>query len=272
MSVWYHSGDWIDGPVVLPVDDLGVFQGAMAVERMRTYSGHVFRIGDHLRRLQRSIQWMSIDPRPTLDSLSDRIADLLTRNAVAEDTGITALVSPGTLQHHRPTVVVHLAALDLARIERLQTEGERLMISEIRQPADAAIPRELKHRSRIHYYLAAQQVRQTDPLATAILRDDDGSLTETASANLLLVRDGVLFAAPQNRVLPGISLSVVRQLAAANGIPWCEKPLTTTMFDQADEILLTGTGAGIWFGNDRRGPIYQQLAQAFCDLTTNAST
>ncbi len=267
MSIWYRSGEWIDGEVALPVDDLGVFQGVIAVERLRTYSSRVFRLDDHLDRLRRTTSLLSIDAGPAIDAMPACIEELLRINAAPPDVGITLLITPGKLRDRTPTVIAHLAPLDLARLQRLQSEGEALVVTSVIQPPDESIPRAAKHRSRLHYYLAAEQARQIDPSATAVLVDTDGSLTETASANILLVRDGCIYSAPPHRVLPGVSLGVVRQLADEAGIAWRDQPLEPAMFAAADEILLTGTGAGIWFGNNRSGPIYRQLADAFRALT-----
>ncbi|QDS90588.1 Branched-chain-amino-acid aminotransferase [Rosistilla ulvae] len=263
MSIWYRNGQWGEGEIALPVDDVGVFQGVIAVERLRTYSGRWFRLDDHLDRLRQSTSLLSIDAAQGIDGLSASMADLLHRNGAPLVTGGTVLITPGTLRGRTPTVIAHLTPLDLARIERLQKEGELLVLSSVVQPSANSVPRRVKHRSRLHYYLAAQQVRRVDPAATAVLIDDDGSVTETASANILLVQDGSIYSAPPDRVLPGVSLGVVRQLANEAGIPWIEQPLQASMFDRADEILLTGTGAGIWFGNNRKGPVYRQLSEAF---------
>ncbi|QDV70951.1 Branched-chain-amino-acid aminotransferase [Rosistilla carotiformis] len=267
MSIWYRCGEWFDGEIVLPLDDLGLFQGVCAVERLRTYGQRVFLLDEYLQRLQRSAATLSIDVSEAIVRLPDVIGELLQRNALSVDTGITLLVTPGDLQRRAPTVLAHLVPLDFARISRLQREGERLVLTSVVQPAAETVPRQVKHRSRIHYYLAAQQARRIDPAGTAVLLDADGSLTETASANLLLVQEGCIYGAPSERVLPGVTLSVVRQLAKAAGIPWREQPLSASMFEDADEILLTGTGPGIWFGNHRRGPIYQQLLEAFSAFT-----
>ena len=262
-SVWYQSGDWLDGPLVLSLEDRGLFQGAIAIERLRTFNHQIFCLSEHLTRFARSTTALALDAGEALSAMPDVLAELLRRNGEPADVGIVILATPGLPGSKQPTIIAHLASLDLDRFVRLQNEGERLVITSVQQPSAASIPRAVKHRSRLHYYLANQQARNVDPSAVAVLVDADGTITETASANILLVADGVLHSPPPETILPGVTLGVVRQIAESLKIPWREQPLSPQQFYDADEILLTGTGPGVWFANGRRGPIFEAVRAAY---------
>ena len=100
--------------------------------------------------------------------------------------------------------------------------------------------------------------------------DLDGNVTETASANFLLVRAGTLISPPRETVLDGISLGVVGELAARLGIPMAHRPIPLEECHAADEALLTSTTfclAGVRQINDRNircpGPMLGRLLQAW---------
>ncbi|MEZ6090179.1 MAG: aminotransferase class IV [Pirellulaceae bacterium] len=190
--VWYHSGQWLDGPMVLSLEDRGLFQGAVVVERLRTFDKRIFCLTEHLNRFRCSTAALSIDIEGIASSMPEILNELLRRNGTPPDIGIVLLATPGTPGAEAATIIAHLSMLDLDRYDRMRREGERLVITSVRQPSAESIPRSVKHRSRLHYYLANQRAKDVDPSAVAVLVDDDGTITETASANILLVSEGVV--------------------------------------------------------------------------------
>ncbi len=75
----------------------------------------------------------------------------------------------------------------------------------------------------------------------ALLLDTEGYITETASANVLLVLKGEVVSPPSARILDGISRRVVIELCAKSNIPFMERPLTIDDFYHAEEAFLTNT-------------------------------
>ena len=63
----------------------------------------------------------------------------------------------------------------------------------------------MKYRSRMHFYLADKESQLVDPDATALLLDVHGNVTETATANFLIVERGRIVSPPPVNILPGIS-------------------------------------------------------------------
>jgi branched-subunit amino acid aminotransferase/4-amino-4-deoxychorismate lyase len=100
----------------------------------------------------------------------------------------------------------------------------------------------IKHRSRMHWWLAQQEVQRTDPDAQALLCDAAGHLCETAMANFLIVRGGTVLSPPRDVVLEGVSLRVVEELCRDLGIPFHERTLTPEDAITADEAMLCSTG------------------------------
>lgn len=275
----YLTGQWIRyGELAISVDDIGFRQGVVAVERLRTYGGVPFQIDAHLKRWQQTTGALQIDRVSDAQQIGDLVSELLQRNAALvrqqAEVGITILATPGV---DRPTLVTHLNSLNHGLISRHREHGQPLIITEIQQPSDQCWPRSIKVRSRIHYYLADAHARNSDVDAVGVLIDDQGHVTETSIANLAIVHAGEIFSPPPGAVLGGITQMVVQEIAARKGIHWIKRPILANAFRQADEVLLMGTDAGIWFarsvdgrtvGNGIAGEIYLSLRREFDSIVT----
>jgi branched-subunit amino acid aminotransferase/4-amino-4-deoxychorismate lyase len=128
----------------------------------------------------------------------------------------------------------------------------------------------------MHYYLADKRAREIEPGSRALLRDLEGFVTEATTANLLVYfRDVGLVSPPKGRILPGISVGVIEQLAEELAIPFSHRDLTIDDVAMADEALLTSTSPCVWpvtrlngkpIGSGKRGPIAEQLLKSWSKL------
>jgi len=74
-----------------------------------------------------------------------------------------------------------------------------------------------------------------------LLRDMLGNIAELANANVMMVKDGVVFTpAPNGTFLSGITRARVIGLLRGDGVTVIEKPLSYEDFLDADEIFSTG--------------------------------
>ena len=74
-----------------------------------------------------------------------------------------------------------------------------------------------------------------------MLLDSNGHVTDTASANFLLVERGRIVSPSRENVLEGVSLKVVVELSARLGIPFEYRDITLDECYNAEEVLLTNT-------------------------------
>ncbi len=82
--------------------------------------------------------------------------------------------------------------------------------------------------------------------SNALSLDVDGHVAETASTNVFMVRDGVVFTpVPNGMFLNGITRQRVIALLRADGVEVVESALTLSEFDAADEIFVTGNIAKV---------------------------
>ncbi len=275
---WAFSNDqWIPTEQAsLALDDLGCLQGVIAVERLRTYSGKLHLPERYANRLRSTVAYLGIGNAESRFKYEQILAEFIARHTIpsdgSDDLGITCLVTPGRPQHG-PTVIVHGSALPWSRIAKLGRTGQRLFVSDVAQVPIACWPRSLKVRSRLHYYLADRQAQQLPHAPDALLRDLDGCVTESSTGNLLVIEDRTLICPPADRVLPGITLGRLVELALSLGFKYVEEFISTERLERADEVLMTGTTVGPWpithvndqpIGEGAPGPLTRQLQHAWC--------
>ena len=99
----------------------------------------------------------------------------------------------------------------------------------------------------MHYFLADRLAHTLDPGSRAVLLDQEGFVSEASTANMLFYRRGEgLVSPPRERILPGVSLSVLAELAAGLGIAFHFRRFRLEELAAADEILMCSTSPCVW--------------------------
>ena len=276
----YFSGQWIeDRQLSIPVGDLGFLMGVTATERLRTFRGRVFRQAEHMARMRRSLEIVGMDADAITDELDSAVSEFIERNGGLIDEGddwsIAAFATPGD-GRGRPTTCVHGNPLPFGDWANQFATGAALRTSDHRQTPGNCWPPELKCRSRMHYYLADQQARSLQPGARALLLDQEGFVGEASTANVVAYYEAEGVVSPRmEKVLPGVSVAVVRQLCDKQGIGFAERDLTIEEFRQADEVWLCSTSIcllpvvqcdGEPIGAGKPSPNYRRMLSVWNDL------
>ncbi len=270
----------------LPVFDLGIMQGATVTERLRTVRHRPYLVTEHLNRLQRSLSAIGISiplDTPSLEQIILEVTDRNTRQLAAQDdVSVVLFVTAGQgigdangfIQQSEPTVCVYTAPLPWKLWNHWWKEGASLVVPEIRQVPGESVSPQIKHRSRLHWFLADQSARKSAPGAQALLLDSMGFVTETSSGNLFVVRDGQLLTPCRETTLPGISQHYVSELANRNGWTVTRANITPEQIFTAEEAFLTSstyciapvsTLNGVHVGHSFPGPITEKLMQGWSE-------
>ncbi|MBJ7431652.1 MAG: aminotransferase class IV, partial [Gemmataceae bacterium] len=99
---------------------------------------------------------------------------------------------------------------------------------------------------RMHWWIAEREVKKRSATAMALLLDENGFLTETASSNLIILQDAsksgadlkILTPKPE-KVLDGIALRIVKSFAKDSGFPWIEADILPSEVRPEDAALIT---------------------------------
>jgi branched-subunit amino acid aminotransferase/4-amino-4-deoxychorismate lyase len=240
----------------LPVTDLGVVGGLAVSEMLRTFRHDPFRVAEHLARLSQSLELTGLAPRVTMVELEAALRRVVAHNtariAPQVDVGVIVFVTAGpnpTYVGQAPareagcTVVIHTFALQTAAWTAWYEAGVSLRTSPVPALPTSIVDRRVKSRSRMGWHQAQRAVATIEPAALAIVLDEDGTLTETAAANLVLRRGTDIASPPAGRVLEGVSLGMTLELAARRGYRVTRRPITPEEAYVADELWLTTTPA-----------------------------
>lgn len=270
------------GEIAMPLHDAGFVQGATVSDVARTYGRRLVRFALHAERFRRSCELCRVPLTHTPVEI-EAIALRLIEFNLPETDGellIVTLATPGPVAFYavedvepRPTFAMTAVPLRLNRFRRLFTEGARLIVPAARPVPATSIDPRAKMRSRMTWWIAEQQARDTDPLAAALLATPDGFVTETASANLLMVRDGRISTPTKEWTLDGLSRGITEELAGRLGVPFEDRPLTLVECQTADEVWLSSASYGL-AGVSRLngvavpwpGPLLRRFQNAFGDL------
>ena len=248
----FFNGSWIaPQQAVISVNDPAVTHAATAVERIRVYGEKPFQFDAHLDRWEKTTSTLAIEGLPGRTELEELVDRLLVRNRDwakrQQNYGVLMFASAGVSAI--PTLLIDLYPIDSKLHSKRIELGSPLVITNVQQPSSRCWPRDIKVRCRLHYYLAQQQATPWGCDSLGVLLDADGTITETAIANILVVENNTVVSPPLDQILPGVSLSVVRDLCQTEGLSWAEQRIRPARLKAADEVLLTGTSCGIWFAN-----------------------
>jgi len=268
----------------LQIYDGGIVLGATVTEMVRTFHHRLFRLEDHLKRLARSLKYVCFDIGTTRNKLAQLAYTLVEHNSQFiepdDELGLIVFVTPGENAHYAasagvsarrtPTVCAHTFPLAWGLWAHKMRVGTHLVTPSIRHVPPQCYDPKMKYRSRMHYYLADEEAKRVDPDASALLLDLDGNVTETSSANFLMVEDGVIVSPTLKNILPGISRAMVIELAATLDIPFAERDFQVFNAVNADEAFTTTTPIclmpvtrinAIPIGDGKPGPIYHRLLE-----------
>jgi len=280
-SIAYLNGEWVSGSeLAVPVSDLGFLLGATVAERLRTFSGQLFRVEDHLARLYSSLQIVGLDAADICQEVSEVLDEFVDRNSEwileGDDWNVIVFVTPGRSNDtSQPTICVHGKPLSFDQWAHLFEQGVETAIVESRQVPANCWPSELKCRSRMHYYLADQEAAQHGPATRPILLDQEGFISEGSTANVVAYfREWGLVTPYISKVLPGVSQQVLFELGESLGFAHHQRDMLPEDLAEADEVFFASTSICMLpivklndqpIGTGRPGPVYGQLLSAWSE-------
>jgi branched-chain amino acid aminotransferase len=231
------------------VYDPGPANGAILVERIRTFGARVVDLEINTQRL--------ILGAKTFFLPSDRIANSfrIMALAIVEENNnlIKSLGDVSVVIVYSPTEdggwqsIAHLAPIPFQKLKGWYKNGTSLLSTEIKVPTTEFMPNYIKHRSRLHYWLADRAVQSNSPGGVALLETTDGFIADTSIANIVIVTKQGQWITPTTRnAIHGTTLRRVCRLLQKNGTEVDSAKLKKEDIFRASEVLLLGTTGCIW--------------------------
>ena len=259
----------------IPVLDRGFIFGDGVYEVIPVYSGRAFRLSEHLKRLQASLDGIRLDNPHSAGEWTSLINELIARNA-GDDQYLYLHITRGVAKRdhafQQPTVT---PTVFMMSSPLLQPAADLLAsgVSAVTAADNRWLRCDIKAISLLPNVLLRQQAVDEGCAETILVRqgssDEDSFMTEGAASNIFAVSNGMLLAPPKdNLMLPGITYDVILEIAAANQIPFQVRKIAKPEIFNADELLLTSSTKEVLpitrldgkpVGNGKPGPMFARL-------------
>jgi branched-chain amino acid aminotransferase len=264
---------------VSPFDS--VVQGGDGVwEGLRVYNGRIFRLDEHLARLEHSARALAFAEIPAREKIVEEIKRTLAANQMRDGVHIRLTLTRGVkvtsgmdprLNQAGPTLIV-LAEFKPPVYDK---GGIRLVTTAYRRPGPDVLDPKIHHSNLINSILAKIQANAAG-VDDALMLDGRGFVAETNATHVFMAEGGVLMTPTTAACPEGITRSVVLELCKANAIPCVERDISLAEFYRAEEAFCTGTMGelapiteidGRPIGSGQGGPLYSRLTELFRSLT-----
>ena len=285
-KIW-HNGkliNWDDATI--HVISHVVSYGSAVFEGIRCYKTAqgpaVFRLREHMERLQNSAHIYRMDFPYSIDETSQAALELIRANRM-DACYIRPIVLRGYgeagVNPHSVPIEVYMACWDWGRYlgEEAIKSGVDVCVSSWNRSAPNTLPQMSKAAAN---YMNSQLIRMeamANGYVEGIALDVNGYVSEGSGENLFVVHHGKVLTPPlANCVLPGITRDTMIALCHELGIPVAEQIIPREMLYVADEVFFAGTAVEVTpirsidkikVGNGGRGPITKELQDEFYALT-----
>ncbi len=268
------------------VFDHGLLYGDGVFEGIRAYEGRIFKLEEHLRRLEDSAKAILLKIPLDRDEMRAAVLETCKRNkmkagylrlVVTRGKGYLGL-SPDRCK--KPTVIIIASELELYP-EKYYREGLRVVTVRTWRNSPAALAPAIKSLDYLNNILAKIEGQQAGA-QEVILLNPQGMVAECSGDNIFLIRDQVLITPKlSSGALNGITRNTVLEIAQEAGWKTREDDVRRYDLFTAEEMFLTGTGAevipvvdvdGRTIGTGKPGKHTADLIRRYHKLVTTTGT
>lgn len=276
-NIWtYFNSTWHQGNMaVMGAADHGMWLGTLVFDGARQFEGVTPDLDRHCERVNQSALAMGLKPIvATADMVNIALEGL--KNLPADASAYIRPMywstesGPAIVDADAESTRFCLCIEDLAMppADASTTLGQTTFVRPTLQTAM------VNTKAACLYPHNARMLREVNArgFKNAIVCDSLGNVAESATSNLVMVRDGEIFTpVPNGTFLNGITRQRVTTLLRADGHSVHETTLSMDDFKQADEVFLTGNAtkitpvAQIEDKNFQTGPIARRSRELYWD-------
>ena len=278
----FLDGKFVDeADAKVSVFDHGLLYGDGVFEGIRLYGGNVFRLDEHLERLEYSAKAILLALPMSRAELAAATCETCRQNKLT-DAYIRLVVTRGVgdlglapWNCSKPTTFIIASKISLYPQEHYDN-GLAIVTVPTRRINPAAVPPTVKSLNYLNNILGKIEAKQFGALE-AIMLNDQGYIAECTADNIFTVHKGAIYTPSASQgALKGVTRGTIVDIAKALNLPLQEAPMTRYDVWCADECFLTGTGAeiipvvkidGRVIGTGQPGPLSQQLIEKYHALT-----
>ena len=282
-SIVYLNGQYLPiEEAKISVLDRGFTFGDGIYEVIPVYNGHIFRLKEHIERLNNSLDEIFIDKPHQMDQWEKILRELIEKNSEkypSEDQSLYIQVTRGISERD--------LAIDIATEQTVFAMIRPLLKKDRSAGISAVIEEDIRWKychikaiTLLPSVVLRHKAKQSGATEALLIRE--GYVTEGAASNVFIVKNGIVKTPIKDgSLLPGITRDLVVELLSESGIPCEEVVIKETELKQADEIWITSSTweivpvielDGKPVGTGRPGEVWQQAFRIYQEYKTRMST
>ncbi|HLQ24692.1 MAG TPA: D-amino acid aminotransferase [Acidiferrobacterales bacterium] len=280
MQCVYLNGKLLppDQALISPFDRGFIF-GDGVYEVIPVYGGRLFRLKQHLQRLENSLNAISLKNPMRAEAWEAVFIRLIKENA-GGDLSIYLQITRGVAarDHAFPTDTIPTVFVYAQKLKYPDQSQLASGVAAITLPDTRWMRCDIKAICLLPNAMMRQRAAEEGAAEAILIRDH--FITEGAASNVFIVSRGRLITPPKGQfILPGVTRDLVLELASASNVACIEQAINETEFFSADEIWMTSSTKEILpitrvdgkaVGAGKPGPLharmyalYQEYKQAF---------
>src|SRR5881227_455340 len=256
-------------------------QGGDAVwEGLRLYTGRIFKLHEHLDRLERSASALSMVDLPPREKIIEELKRTLAANKMRDGVHIRLTLTRGVkitsgmdprLNQSGATLII----LAEHKAPVYSKDGLKLITASVRRPPPEVLDARIHHANLLNSILAKIEANNAGA-DDALMLDTRGFVAETNATHVFIVRKGDLATSKVVACPEGITRATVIEICAAEKIRCIETDLSPVDVYGADEMFCTGTMgelAGVvkidnrLIGDGHVGPMTKRISELYATRT-----
>ena len=274
----YLNGEFVEkSDAKISVFDHGLLYGDGVFEGIRLYDNCVYKLDEHLERLEFSAKAILLDLPMKRDEFAHAVCETCRENGlingyirlvVTRGAGHLGLTPDGC---GPPSVIIIADEIQLYP-EELYENGLKIISVPTRRINASALPPAVKSLNYLNNILAKIEAKRVG-FQEALMLNDKGEIAECTGDNVFILSKGILYTPPLDAgSLRGITRGAVMDLAQESGFKIKEQALTRYDLWTAEECFLTGTAAEVIpcvevdhrsVGEGVPGPVSKSLIKKF---------
>ena len=247
---------WMDGQLVpwreakVHVLTHALHYASCVFEGERMYDGEIFKLTEHNERLFRSAEILDFQIPFSVAEIDEACKQTAAKNGFdncyvrplawrgPEQMGVSA---QATKIHVAIATWAWASYYDPAQLRK----GIRLTYAKYKRPSPETAPTSSKAAGLYMICTISKHAAEKEGYSDALMLDWRGYIAETTSANIFLIRDGVIHTPKPDCFLDGITRRSVIGLARKMGFEVVERHIPAEELGTFSEVFVTGTAAEV---------------------------
>ncbi len=233
------------------VFDSGFLLGDGVWEGIRLHKNKLVFINDHLDRLYKSAEGISLNIPLSREDIVKEIFKVLQKNKMVDNVHIRLIISRGEKITPYQNPNANIGPITMVIIPEFKKTDPKTYKDGIRigrvstlRPPHSILSTHLNTLSKLNCILASIEANELG-FDEGIMNDIHGNISTCNSTNLFFINDNTVWTSKGEYCLNGVTRSKAMLVCKENDINCLQKDFTFNEIKNCDEAFVTGTFAGI---------------------------